>query len=277
MGRLKHTSHFVAIASALVLASGCANNPYALQGQVQTLQQQQTTLAKNNEELKTRSTALDRNNSELETQLAQERQQKRILEDQVVALRDQLGTTNSQLAKAKTEVDSFSKKSQTLEASLQKQTGATIRANSSLKSSLPPIQIQGVEVRQDGDVVRVELPAGRLFEAGSARLTTEGQRLIDDVAAQVMRAYPEQVVGVEGHTSSDPVQQGRWSSQHQLSVAMAMAVHDQINARTHVNPSQLLLVGHGANHPVVSNATQPGRDRNYRVELVVYPDKPAGR
>jgi flagellar motor protein MotB len=277
MGRIMSTLQCVLIVGGAVVVAGCANNPYMLQGQVQTLQQQATTLAARNTELKTRADSLDKNNQDLETSLAQERQQKRILEDQVVALRDQLGTATTQLAKARTDVDQFSKKAEVLEASAKKQVGAMIRANSSVKNTLPPIQIQGVEVRQDGDVVRIELPGARLFEPGSARLLPEGSRLIDDVAAQVLRTYPEQVIGVEGHTSNEPVQAGRWASQHQLSIGMAMAVYDQVMAGMKPNPSQLFLVGHGANHPVVSNATPAGRDRNLRVELVVYPEKPVGR
>lgn len=260
-----------------LVAAGCANNPYLLQGQVQTMQREQTTLAQRNTELKTRADSLDKNNQDLETSLAQERQQKRILEDQVAALREQLNTASTQLTKAKSDADQFGKKVEVLEASAKKQAGAVIRANSSLKNTLPPIQIKGVEVRQDGDVVRIELPGSRLFEPGSARLTQEGQRLVDDVFAQVIRTYPEQVIGLEGHTSSEPVQAGRWASQHQLSIGMAMAAYDQVLAVSTVNPSQLFLVGHGANHPVVSNATPAGRERNFRVELVVYPEKPAGR
>jgi flagellar motor protein MotB len=275
MGRTANT--FAIAVVALLAVSGCANNPYALQGKVQTLEQQQTSLAQRNDELKGRADSLDRNNQELETLLAQERQQKRIIEDQLAAVRDQLSTANTQLAQARNDADSFSKKTETLEASLKKQTGATIRANSSLKNSLPPIRIEGVQVRQDGDVVRIELPGNRLFEPGSARLLPEGVRLIDDVSSQVLKTYPEQVIGVEGHTSSDPVPVGRWANQHQLSVGMAMAVYDQITSRQKINPSQLFLVGHGSNHPVVSNATQPGRDRNLRVELVVYPERPVGR
>ena len=33
------------------------------------------------------------------------------------------------------------------------------------------------------------------------------------------------------------------------------------------------VVGHGSNHPVVSNATPAGKERNRRVELVVYPEQ----
>lgn len=272
------TSNLIVVcAYALVATCGCAQNPLVLQGKVQSLQQEQTSLASKNDELQSRANSLDRNNQELETLLAQERQQKRILEDQVGALRDQLNTTNSQLAKVQTEAQTFTRKAETLEASLKKQTGATIRANNSLRASLPVIRIQGVEVREDGDVVRIELPGNRLFEPGTARLLPEAVRLIDDVAAQVARTYPEQIIGVEGHTSTDPVPAGRWASHHQLSTGMAMAVYDQLMGKGQFGTARLFIVGHGANHPAASNATQPGRDRNLRVELVVYPEKPIGR
>lgn len=261
------------VVAALASLVGCAQNPLVLQGKVQSMEQAQTTLAARNDELQTRASSLDRNNQELETLLAQERQQKRILEDQVGALRDQLNTTSSQLAKVQGEAETFGKKAETLEASLKKQAGATIRANNSLKNVLPVIRIQGVEVREDGDVIRIELPGARLFEPGTARLTAEGSRLIEDVSANVQRSYPEQIIGVEGHTSSDPVPTGRWASQHQLSTGMAMAVYDQLMARGGFGPSRLFIVGHGANHPAASNATPAGRERNLRVELVVYPEK----
>jgi outer membrane protein OmpA-like peptidoglycan-associated protein len=38
----------------------------------------------------------------------------------------------------------------------------------------------------------------------------------------------------------------------------------------------LFVVGHGANHPAVSNGTSAGKERNRRVELVVYPDRMPG-
>ena len=35
---------------------------------------------------------------------------------------------------------------------------------------------------------------------------------------------------------------------------------------------QLFVVGHGGSHPVVSNATDAGRARNRRIEVVIYPE-----
>jgi outer membrane protein OmpA-like peptidoglycan-associated protein len=36
---------------------------------------------------------------------------------------------------------------------------------------------------------------------------------------------------------------------------------------------QMFVVGHGGSHPVVSNGTPAGKQRNRRVELVIYPDR----
>lgn len=261
----------------LLLAAGCTQNPYVLKGQVETLQQQQLAAVQRTEELNERAAALDRDNKELETLLAQARQQSRLLEDQVAVLRDQLGTANTQLAQVTRQQQDASRRVKTLEASQQRRAEATITANNSLAQRMPAFAIEGVEVRADGDVMRVELPGSRIFEPDSARLLPDAGRLIDEVAMQVLRAYPGHIVGVEGHTDNDPAAAGRWGSNHQLSVGRAMAVYDHLVARSGAQPGQLFVVGHGSNQPVVSNGTPGGRERNRRVELVVYPETIAAR
>jgi outer membrane protein OmpA-like peptidoglycan-associated protein len=44
-----------------------------------------------------------------------------------------------------------------------------------------------------------------------------------------------------------------------------------------MHEGQLFIVAHGANHPLVSNATAAGRSRNRRMELVVYPERAAAQ
>ena len=41
--------------------------------------------------------------------------------------------------------------------------------------------------------------------------------------------------------------------------------------------SQMFVIGHGANHPIASNASDQGKARNRRVEFVVYPERMAMR
>ncbi len=94
-----------------------------------------------------------------------------------------------------------------------------------------------------------------------------------DVAAELVRTYPDQIVGIEGHTDNDPIVGNQGRNNHELSVARAQAVYDVLVNRTRLQGNQLFIVGHGANHPIVSNATPEGKQRNRRVELVVYPER----
>jgi flagellar motor protein MotB len=270
----------IAVAGSLVFVflpvlSGCANNPYTLQKQNQALQQQQATLQQRNNELQARASALDRDNQELGTLLAQARQQSKLTEDQLAALRDQLASASAQLSQVREEKQLSDKQTEALVASARRRTGATITANSSLERNLPALNLPGVEVRPDGDVVRIELPAARLFQPGSGALQPPAAALVDAVALEITRAYPEQTVGIEGHTDNDFLRTPQGFDSQQLSVAQATAVYQYIVSRGLIPAARLFIVGHGSNHPVVSNATAAGKARNARVELVVYPEKAA--
>jgi flagellar motor protein MotB len=260
----------------LLMLAGCADNPMVLKGKVSQYEQQQLALSRQSSELQSRATALDKDNQELGQLLAQSRQQSKVFEDQLAALRDQLRGATAQLAQTRSEKESTDKKVQALNASMQRQGGVTITPNNSFLQTMPAINLPDVFVRRDGDVIRVELPGNRMFEPGSARLRQGGPELIVNAATELMRSYPDQRIGIEGHSDNDPVTAGQWRSNHELSVARAMAVYDVLVTRSRLQGDQLFVVGHGSNHPVVSNATPEGKQRNRRVELVVYPDKKGG-
>lgn len=257
----------------MLAAAGCAQNTYTLQSQVQAMQQQQQVLAQQNQELQTRATALDRDNQESKALLAQEKQQARVFQDEVIALKEQLRTTAAQLADAKSAREQSDARA--VMASSRRPVGASISANSSLLGDLPKISIPGVEVRQDGDVVRIELPADQLFQPGTATLKPGSEQLLHDVAQRLMEAYPRQMIGVEGHIDLDPANAGSATGAAAVSTNQAAMVHAFLVNQARVPESHLFLAGHGGNNPVVSNATPAGRQRNRRVELVVYPDKAA--
>jgi flagellar motor protein MotB len=259
---------------ALLALAGCAQNPYAMQGQMTTLQQQQLALSQQNQQLQTKASTLDQDNQELETLLAQSRQQNKLLQDQLVAFRDQLTSANQQLAVTRDEKTTIEKRAQATMASTRSRASATITPNSSMEQSLPSFAIPGVEVRQDGDVIRIELPSDKMFDAAGARLRMDSTPMIQTVAAEIERRYPGQFIGVEGHTDTDsPPAGNQWFSNHQLSAARAQAVFDYLVSQSRLKPQQLFVVGHGGNHPVVSNGTSAGKARNRRIELAVYPER----
>ena len=266
-------SALVPAAMVLIALSGCAENSMVMKGQVSQLQQQQLAVARQHQQLQDRASALDRDNQELGAMLAQSRQQSKVLEDQLGAMREQLRGVTAQLTDVRQEKQSADNKVQALTASMRRKGGVSITPNNSLLKTLPAQVVPDMHVRRDGDVIRVELPGSQLFESGSARLRSGAASLISSVAAEMYANYPDQIIGIEGHTDSDPIGGRQVGSNHELSVHRAMAVHDTLVGRTRYRPDQLFVVGHGPNHPVVSNATLEGKKRNRRVELVVYPER----
>ncbi len=264
----------VAVSLAL-LASGCADNAMVLKGQVQHLQQQNLALSRQAQELQARANDLDQLNQAKEVQVAQFRQQAEAAEQQVAAIKEQLASVTKQLAKVRAAKEETESRAQALHASMRSRGGVRIQPNNSLHAGLPTIDLPGVHVRPDGDVIRVELPGETLFPDPSGRLSPEGQRVVLAVASVVSRDFAGHRIGVEGHTSTDPLPNKLWLSHHHLSYAEAMAVFDLLKARSTLKAGQLSVTGHGSNYPVVSNGSPEGRRRNHRVELVVYPDKVA--
>ena len=251
----------------MVVLTGCADSPMVLQGNVDTLQKEQSALARQSQELQNRASALDRDNQELEKLLAQERQRTKVEQDRAIMVQNQLGTATSQLATLREE----NEKTKALAVSMRGRGSVSISPNNSFLRTLPVIP--GIEVRRDGDLIRIELPQNRLFEPGTNRPRPDAQQLISTVAAEIVRTYPRQRIGVEGHVGVDPRGDYARLDVNELSASQAMIVHSLLVSQGRLRSDQLFIAGHGSKHPVVSNATMAGVQRNGRVELVIYPER----
>lgn len=248
------------------------------------LQDQTVQLRKKEDELKRlealrrRALEMDSDNKDLHKQLAQSQQQVRLYEDQLKVMKQQLDETGNRLAdsirvqqQADQEVAALQANLQR-QVSLQKRSGATITANSSAQPIREAVQIAGLVSRQDGDVLRIEMPSDQLFLPGTAAINPQAAQLIAQVATAIGQKYPRQKIGIEAHTDNSRLQGTKWRSSHQLSAAQAMAVFEQLAATQRFNPQQMFVLGHGPNYPVAQNNTAAAQQRNRRVEVVIYPE-----
>ena len=101
------------------------------------------------------------------------------------------------------------------------------------------------------------------FETGTTRLTPQGQRTVESLAA-VLKAYPTVRVTLEGHTDAT----GDPTSNKTLSLQRAEAVK-QMLTNTGIAADRLQAEGYGQERPIANNDTETGRARNRRLELVV--------
>jgi flagellar motor protein MotB len=264
----------------LVFAAGCSQMGGAAPGGPQTAAvtlspEQQQAIAMQTQQYQQRAAALDRDNQELQSLLAQSKQQAQLLQEQVAATQTQLRDTTNQLASLQNDNAQMRSRTTAIAASIHSQSQAEIRSNNSLLRNLTITNLPGVEVRQDGDVIRVEIPTDQLFSSGTAQLKYGAEDLLRSVGSDLVRNYPQQMIGIEGHTDNAnmaSVGGTQASSPQHLSVAQATTVYDALIRAGGVSTGQLFVVGHGANHPIVSNATDAGRARNRRIEIVIYPE-----
>jgi flagellar motor protein MotB len=218
---------------------------------------------------------------QLAAALSRSNQETQLMQDEITALREQLASTSTQLAQTRAASLAAAGGTTTgrpvTDASLAPPAPGGPVSAATMQSAMAQLALPGVDSRFDGSVVRLDIPADRLFEDGTANLLPGGAATLTQVAGELERVFPGHFIGIEGHLDTEPLQNASWASPHQLTAARSAAVFDFLTTRTKVHEGQLFLVAHGANHPLVSNATAAGRSRNRRVELVVYPERAAAK
>jgi outer membrane protein OmpA-like peptidoglycan-associated protein len=122
----------------------------------------------------------------------------------------------------------------------------------------------GVEVTQTSDNrLKLAIPADISFDSGSAEIRP-GMRPILDELARNLRSQPAAVVHIVGHTDST----GSDAINDPLSVNRASRTRDYLAAQG-VDPRRVTIDGRGAREPVADNATETGRARNRRIEILI--------
>lgn len=126
---------------------------------------------------------------------------------------------------------------------------------------------------RDGRMV-VKLPAGVLFDSGSAELSRDGELALMEVAI-VLRHFEDRKFMVEGHTDNRPLESAasttRYRNNWELSAGRAVTVI-QFMIEAKMKPENLLAAGHGEFDPVGDNKTAAGRQENRRIEIVLLPN-----
>jgi chemotaxis protein MotB len=120
-------------------------------------------------------------------------------------------------------------------------------------------------IARRGLVVRV-LTDKVLFDSGSAEIKPAAKPLLDALA-RLLKTQVRNPIQVEGNTDNVPVS-GSFPSNWELSTARATAVVRSL-IRVGVWPGRLGATGYADRHPIATNATEAGRRRNRRVEIVL--------
>ncbi|HKH45599.1 MAG TPA: OmpA family protein [Thermoanaerobaculia bacterium] len=124
--------------------------------------------------------------------------------------------------------------------------------------------MQALGAQESALEVKVELPADVLFDFDKADIRSDAAAALGQLATLV-RGYPSGRVEIEGHTDS----KGDDSYNQRLSDRRAESVKRWLVEREGIAADRLATRGAGKSRPVADNASEAGRQRNRRVEVVI--------
>ena len=126
---------------------------------------------------------------------------------------------------------------------------------------------EAVEVGQKGDFIVLDVNNVVLFDSGKSDVKDEFEALAEKIAAALdSEPGPVRVIG---HTDNVPLSgRGRFKNNFELSVARAESVAGKLKPLFE-NADRIEVIGKGEDEPVADNATDEGKAKNRRVEIMI--------
>jgi chemotaxis protein MotB len=134
---------------------------------------------------------------------------------------------------------------------------------------------EAIEVRRDPRGLVVSLNESIFFEPGKSFVRDESLPRLERIMALIRdRGCP---VIVEGHADDRPSIVSAYASQFELTVARVSRLAQFMTERYGIDSKLVSAAGYGSTRPIASNATEVGRRKNRRVDLVIRaPEKEEG-
>lgn len=131
------------------------------------------------------------------------------------------------------------------------------------------LRAKGFTVDQvDGRTV-VKLESGVLFDSGSSTLTKEGKLKLGKLGETLKAEYGSARFRIEGHTDNQPIKRSKFRSNWDLSAERSVSVLEYLTKDAGLSEAKFEVVGYADSCPVADNATEAGRKKNRRVEIVI--------
>ena len=144
------------------------------------------------------------------------------------------------------------------------------RVSGDLAYEMDMMGLPTIEVTSRYNRAVLIIPETILFKKGSSsRLTDSGGVILEKISS-VLGRYPQLVFQVTGHTDNTPANKKRYKDNWNFSALQAASIVRSLVTDYDMNASQLTVAGKGEFEPRTSNATTDGKNKNRRIEIVIY-------
>ncbi|MGZ6131459.1 MAG: OmpA family protein [Myxococcaceae bacterium] len=152
-------------------------------------------------------------------------------------------------------------------AQLNAQKEAADKLNTQLESEVKTNQVQ---IQKLEDQLKVTVLNQILFAEGGWEINRAGEQTLDKMVP-ALKSLQGQQIDVQGYTDDVPIGpelKSRFPSNWELSTARATDVVRYLASKG-VDKNLMSATGFGDTHPIASNSTAEGRQKNRRIEIVV--------
>ncbi|MCF6147956.1 MAG: OmpA family protein [Candidatus Kuenenia sp.] len=180
----------------------------------------------------------------------------------------QLRVENQQLSNS---LASLQQENANLSATASRYESELNRLENSRRALESKLEGTGASTRIKDGSVSIVLPDSILFDPGQAKLRTQSKATLQKIAGILKTDIANEMVRIEGHTDSDPIQKqkDKYPSNWELSTARASTVLHYMVDECGVSPTRIYISGFGQHQPVADNKTKAGKAQNRRVEFVI--------
>jgi chemotaxis protein MotB len=120
------------------------------------------------------------------------------------------------------------------------------------------------------DGLKITILNDVFFTSGSAEVQQANYKVAQDISKLLVINPPKQIV-IAGYTDNVPISNANFSSNWELSSMRALNFMKVLLENKKLNPQWFSVRGYGQYHPIASNDTSEGREKNRRVEILITP------
>ena len=139
-----------------------------------------------------------------------------------------------------------------------------------LTRSLSKEELKEVDVQVLKGVVYVSLNDNMLYKSGSYEISDRAGETLSKIA-KIITDYKDYDVLIEGNTDNIPISRENIRNNWDLSCLRASSVVQALQTKYGVDPKRLTAGGRGEYNPLTSNATDAGKSRNRRTQIIITP------
>ena len=261
---------------ALLLMTSCVTKKQfaKVQTDYNNLKAEHATLQNDYNDAKVRIAEYTSDSKSLAARLQEEQQRNKELRQAYSKLQSNYDTNikqgNVNISKLVDEINASNKFIKQLVDAKDKSDSLNVALTNKLTRSLSKQEMQDVDVEVLKGVVYISLADNMLYKSGSYEIGDRAGETLSKIA-KIITDYKDYDVLIEGNTDNVPISQKNIRNNWDLSALRASSVVQALQNQYGVDPKRLTAAGRGEYNPVASNATEKGKQRNRRTQIIITP------